>query len=49
MSFVFVRGKTRDGEYLELKQVGVIDTLLVRNVRYASMVVQGEYVKCRQI
>jgi hypothetical protein len=27
-SFMFVRGKARDGEYLELKQVGVVDTLV---------------------
>ena len=49
MSFVFIRGRTPDGEYLESKQVGLIDTLLVRNVCCAFTVVQGEHVKCRQI
>jgi len=49
MSLVFIRGRTPDGEYLELKLVGVLDTLLVRTVCYALMVVQGEHVKCRQI
>jgi len=42
-------GSTPDGEYVGLKQVGVVDTPLVRTVCYALMVVQGERVKCRQI
>lgn len=49
MSLVFIRGRTPDGECLELKLVGVLDMLLVRTMCYALMVVQGEPVKCRQI